>query len=73
MGTIGRNGAEVIGNKHEFYSADHGEAGATVSIRDMGDARGGNSAGSGRNAVKDDLHRETAGKRSTVGRIVTNN
>ena len=42
---------------HRFSSEDHGEAGAMVAIQDMGDSRGGISAGSGGNAVGTDLHR----------------
>ena len=33
----------------------------------MGDARGGRSAGGGRNAVRDDLYSEKAGNCGTVG------
>ena len=38
----------------------------------MGDARGRSSAGSGGNAVGDDLYRETTGNCGTVGDITTN-
>ena len=67
MGTFGGNGAEDISNTHVFSAPYHVEDSATDSGRDMGDARGGISAGSGRNIVGDDLHRETAGNRGKVG------
>ena len=69
MGTFGGNGGEGREDTHGFSSEDHGEAGAIFSRRDMGYARRGSSAGSGGNAVIDDLHRETAGNRSTVGSV----
>ena len=37
----------------------------------MGDVWGGSSGGSGGNAVGDDLYRETAGNRDTVGGVTT--
>ena len=42
------------------------------SRRDMGDSQGRSSAGGGGNAVGDDLYREKAGNRGTVGGITTN-
>ena len=41
----------------------------TVARRDIGDARGISSAGSGSNTVRDYLHRETSGNRTTVGSV----
>ena len=38
----------------------------------MRDARGGISAGSGQNAVINDLYRETSGNHGTVGGVMTN-
>ena len=46
---------------------DHREASAGVRIRDVGDAWDGRCTGGSGNAVGDDLHRETAGNRGTVG------
>ena len=37
-----------------------------VARQDMGDARGGSSAGSVRNVVRYDINMETAGSRCTV-------
>ena len=70
MGTFGGNGGEGREDTHGFSSEDHREAGATVARRDMGDAQGGSSEGSSRNAVGDALHRETAVNCSTVGSVV---
>ena len=41
------------------------------SRRYMGDARGGSSAGSGGNTVRNDLYRETIGNRGKVGVVAT--
>ena len=56
---------------HGFSKIDHEEASATDSIRDIGDARGGSSAGSGRNTVGNYLYRETTVNRGTVGGVTT--
>ena len=48
-------------------SADHGEASAVVRRRDVGNTWVRRSTGGSRNAVRDDLHREVAGNRGTVG------
>ena len=56
---------------HTFFLEDHGEEVTLVAIRYMGDARGGSSAGSDRNAVGNGLHRETTGNHSTVGSVAT--
>ena len=48
---------------------DHREEGAMVPRKDTGDAWGRISTGGGGNTVGDDLHRDTAGNRSTVGSI----
>ena len=37
------NGEEVRGHTHGFSEADHGEASATESRRDMGDSQDGSS------------------------------
>ena len=42
------------------------------SRRDMGDAWGDSSAGSGCNTVRNDLYRETTGNFGTVGGVSTN-
>ena len=59
-----------------FLNTSHGIlalfAGAMVSRRDMGDTRGGTSVVSGINAVRDELHMETADSRSTVGTVKDN-
>ena len=41
------------------------------SIREMGDARGGSGVVIFRNAVKDDLNRNTTGNCGTVGGVAT--
>ena len=38
---------------------------------DVGDARGGSIAGSSRNSVRDDLNKDMAGNRGTVGGVTT--
>ena len=40
--------------------------------QDMGDAQGGNSAKSGRNAFRNYLHREMIDNRGTVDGVATN-
>ena len=56
-----------------FLNTSHGIlalfAGAMVARWDMGDTRGGISAGSGGNAVVDGLHREKSGNHRTVGSV----
>ena len=61
MGTFGGNGSEGRNNTHMFSATDHGEMSAAASRQDMGYDQGGSSAGSGGNAVGDDLHREMTG------------
>ena len=63
---------EGRGETHGFYLAYHEEAGVTVSRRDMRDSWGRSSEESGGNVIGYDIHRETAGKRSTVGSVATN-
>ena len=46
---------------------DNREASEALKIREVGDAWGGRHMGGSRNSVNDDLHRETAGNRGTVG------
>ena len=48
------------------------EAGAAVSIRDIGDALDGSNTGSSGNTVGNDLHRETVGNCRTVGSAAAN-
>ena len=72
MGTFGGNGEECIRGTHRLHQKNHGEASAADRRRDVGDARGRSSVGRGRNAVGDDLYRETAGNRGTVGGVMTN-
>ena len=67
LGPFGGNGEEDGRDSNWIPSTDHGEVSAAVRRRDMGDARGGRSTGGSGNAVGDDLHRETAGNRGTVG------
>ena len=71
MDTFGRNAAEFIRNTHIISTTDHGETSATSRGWEMGDAQGGSSAGSGRNAVVDDPHKETIVNRGAVGHFVT--
>ena len=54
-----------------FYLTYHGETSATASRRDMEDARGGNSVGSGGNSVVDVLHRDTTGNHGAVSSVAT--
>ena len=63
MGTSGGNGSEGRRNTHVFSLTYHGEMNAADILQDMGDGQGGSIAGRGRNAVCDDLHRETTGNR----------
>ena len=72
MVTLRSNGAEGRGDAHGFSLAYHGEAGAAVSIRYMGDPWGVISVVSGGNAVDNELHRETEGDRITVGTVAAN-
>ena len=67
MGPFGGNGEECGRYAHWVPSTDHGEASEVVRIRDMGDAWGGRSAGGSGNEVGDDLQRNKAGNRGTVG------
>ena len=64
------NGAEVRGDTPRFSSAYNGEAGTKFYKQEMGDARGGSSAGNGKDAVIQDLHREMSGSRSIVVIVV---
>ena len=66
MGPFGFNGEEVGRDEHWVPSTDHREASVVVRIRYVEDARGGRRVGVSRNAVSDDLHRETACNRVTV-------
>ena len=72
MGTFGRNLAEGRGDTNGFSLEEHREAGKTVTRRGMRDTRVGSSAGSSRNAVVNALHRDMAGKCSTVGSVEAN-
>ena len=57
------------GNTHRFTLVYHGGAGVTVDRQDMGESKGGSTAGSGGKAVGNDLHVGTAGNRGTVGGV----
>ena len=48
---------------------DHGEASMEVRRRDVGNTREGRSAGGSGNSVRNDLYRDTAGNRGTMGGI----
>ena len=72
VGPFGGNVEEGRRGTHRFPHTDHGEASAADRRREVGDAQGVSSAGSGRNAVGNDLYRETTGNRGTVGGVTTN-
>ena len=72
VGTFGGNGEESIRVAHRVPQTDHWEASTVDKRRGVGDTRGGSSAGSGENAVGDDLYRETPGNRGTVGGVTAN-
>ena len=69
MVTFEVNVSEGRGDTHGFSLAYNGEAGAMVAIRDTGDAWGRSSAGSGGKNFSNEIHRDTAVNRSTVGSI----
>ena len=71
MGPFSGNGKEGRRGTHRVHQTYHGEASASDNIRDMGDAQGGRIAVYGKNAVGNDLYREKAGKRVTVGGVTT--
>ena len=71
MGNFGGNGEEGRRCSYRLPKIDHGEASAVNRRWDVGDARGGSSVRSGRNAVKNDIYRETEGNRGTVGSVTT--
>ena len=71
MGNFRGNGAEGRGRTHVFSSTDHTYTSGTDIWQDMRDVWGGSISGSGKNAVGDDLHRETISKRGTVGSVAT--
>ena len=56
MGHFGGKEEDIRGT-HMVPQKDYGEASAADRRRDVGDAWGGSSAGSGRNEVEDDLYR----------------
>ena len=72
VGPFGRNVEEVRRFTHKAPQTDHEEERATYNRQDVGDAWGGISAESGRNAVGNDLYRETAGNCGTMGGVTTN-
>ena len=72
VGPFGRNVEEVRRFTYRAPQTDHGEAIATYNRQDVGDAWGRISAESGRNAVGNDLYRETAGNCGTMGGVTTN-
>ena len=55
VGPFGGNGEEVRRSTHRVPQKEHGEASEADARQDMGDARGRISAGSGGNAVGDDI------------------
>ena len=71
MVPFGGNVEEVRRGTHSIPQTDHREAIEADRRRRVGDARGGSSVGSVRNAVGDDLCRETAGNLGTVGGVTT--
>ena len=72
MGSFGENVEEGRRGTHRVPQMDRGEASASDRRQDVVDARGGSSAESGRNAVSNDLYRETTGNRITVSDVTTN-
>ena len=72
MGPFGGNGVEGKRGTHRVPQEDHREVSAAYRRRDVGDAQGRSSAGSGRNVVSYDQYRETAGNRGKVGGVITN-
>ena len=72
MGPLSGNLEEGIRGTHRIPQTYQREARAADIRRDMGDSQGRSSAGSGGNAVGDDLYRDMAGNRGTVGGITTN-
>ena len=67
VGPFGGNGEEGGRDAYWVPSTYHWETDAGVRRPDVGDARGGRSAGGIRNAVSDDLHMDTSGNHGTVG------
>ena len=72
VGPFGGNVEESRRVTHRLTQTDHGEASTADRRRDIRDARGGISAGSGGNTVGDDLYRETVGNRGSFGGVTTN-
>ena len=72
MGTFGRNGSEGRSNTHVLSATYHGETSTAASRLGTGDTWVISSAGSGSNAVINDLHRETTDNRGVVSRFATN-
>ena len=71
VGNFCGNGEGGRRGKHKLPQTDHGEASAADRRRDVGDARGGSSAGSGGNAVGDYPYRETSVNRGTMCVVTT--
>ena len=72
LGPFGGNEEEGRRIIHGFSQTDHRESSIVNSRRDMGDAQGRSSAGSGVKAVGNDLYRETTRNCGAVGCVVTN-
>ena len=70
MGPFGGNGEEGRRVTYRVPQTYHGEASVGDRRRDVGDACGGSSARSVRNAVDDDLYREMTGNCGTVGGVM---
>ena len=68
--TFGVNVEEGRVHTHQVSETDHKKAMVIDSRQDMGDSQVRSSAGSCRNSVRDDLHRDTKGDCGTVGGIV---
>ena len=67
VGTFRGNGEKCGRDTHWVPSEDHKEASVEVRRQDMGNTSVGRRTGGSRNAVGDDLKRETAGNRGKVG------
>ena len=72
LGPFGGNGEKGRRSTHDFSQTNHGEVSAADSRRDIGDALGRSSAGSGRNTAVNELYMETTSNRDTVGGVATN-
>ena len=67
MVSFGDNGEECGWDTHWVTLLNHREVSEAAKRQDMGDAWSGRRTRSSRNAVGEDLHRETTGNRGSVG------